>query len=786
MNNLTPKIYFYIPSSELINGVPDTIEKYWVWIDGFTRTSPAQIANRDELCTWVGPYNWTVQTFIYLRANGFPCELTASLPDEGIIIAHGDFLPFSQRASAKQFIVEIKPDRTLQCLFANFVIVQNRRDPIRHGIERLLINSAFVNYWPQPGLIPRDPRRGDRFENICYMGNPEQFLSEVDSLETEVKNLGLRWKMVSLENWHDYNEVDAVVAVRPLNSATSKHEDMGFFSPNRKPASKLINAWLAGVPAILSPESAFEDIKKSEMDYLEAKSIPEIIEKLKRLISEPLLRKNMMEKGNDRAREFSVENRVQVWTEIIQKQIVPAYAKWTQSSFRRGWLFFTRFLFFTDIQKKKGFIRSLLKESVVQFSRIKFLLNGVFRKGKGWKIGFLTEEFEHRDLMPFGGYGMTLKFVTDYFNNGDGSFKADVLMCERKDISEVTVKRYHSADLVFLPHQDSPSLQKACSHLIFQRGVNVFIGIDHYRSYEYYLKNFPYIPWVVWIKDPKDRKVWEKVSTIDLEIRAWGVSNVEELINKGEKEAESLRQMIKISRTYGRKIYFAAEANHLGEIARRQYGLEDINPFHWPKPIPLPSIERPSFSEKPSFLFLARLDPIKRPWIYFELAKKFKDADFYVAGKTHQPSLMDPVIARYKDIPNLKFMGRIDGDDKAALLDRVWAVVNTSIHEGVPVSLLEGFSYGKPAIAALDPDQTTSRFGIYVGEILGDGDNSETVDKFSAAIEKMINGEFDKERYGQQARQYIADVHSFFYFESSLKRVLSSADSHFEYKMHQK
>ncbi|TAN61934.1 glycosyltransferase family 1 protein [bacterium] len=413
---------------------------------------------------------------------------------------------------------------------------------------------------------------------------------------------------------------------------------------------------------------------------------------------------------------------------------------------------------------------------------MKFLIRRFFSRKPNWRIGFLSFEFEHLELMPFGGYGMTLKFVTDYLNNNGKPLKADVLMSEGKDIPAVTAKRYHSADLIFMPKGESPLVYFQCVRALNRRGINVFIGIDHARSYEYYLRNFPYINWVVWIKDPKDRKIFEKILTVSLEAKTWG-NNIDGLIKQGEEDAESLRRMIKVSRGYGRKIYFGAEASHLAEIARRKYDMDDINAFHWPNPIPLPDITEATFSERPSFLLLGRLDPIKRPWIFCELARRFKDADFYVAGKSHYPEIVDPVLAKYKDLPNLKFMGRIEGKDKAVLLDRVWAVVNTSIHEGVPVSLLEGFSYGKPAIAALNPDGLTSRFGIYVGEVFGNGDDTQSLDRFSSAIERVINGELDKEKIGQEARQYIATVHSFEYFESTLLRVLNTPNN-FQYKVY--
>jgi hypothetical protein len=350
----TPAVYFYIPSQELVDHVPATIQEYWKWINEAVKTSPAPLASGEGLCTWVGPYNWTIQTFINLRTSGFPCELTASLPAKGIIITHGDFLPRLLRPGPRQFVVEIKPDRSLQCIYANFVIVQNRHDPILSGIKTSFFGSAFVNYWPQPGLIPRDPMRGERFENICFIGNPEQFLSDVDLLESEVRKLGLQWKSVPRERWHDYSEIDAVVAVRPADAVGVRQKAVRrlfifrgadvspILSPDRKPATKLYNAWLAGTPAILSPDIAFEDIRTSELDYLEAKDIPEIIERLRQLQSDPALRMAMIENGRKKSVEYAPEKVVQEWVDIIENRIIPAYVSWTKSSAQRNLFFFIR------------------------------------------------------------------------------------------------------------------------------------------------------------------------------------------------------------------------------------------------------------------------------------------------------------------------------------------------------------------------------------------------------------------------------------------------------------
>ena len=308
---------------------------------GHSHTSaplPHVAPNGSTVCSWAGPYNWTVQTYLYLRMKNFPCVLTHTIPETGIVIAHSDFLPSSLRPSAERFLVEIKPDRRLNCRLSNFVIVQSRHDPLHAGPLRSLVRSAFVPYWPQPNLIPRDPARGDRFENICYMGNKSQFLADLDRLEKAVKTLGLTWKVLPSTQWHDYREVDAIVGVRQPNALFSAVD----LDPYRKPASKLFNAWLAGVPAILSPDPSYQDYKRSEVDYLAARKLGEIIGQLERLACDPSLRRAMRVNGLERAKEVSADRITELWINIIDKEIVPEFRAWSRSAARRRWFTLTR------------------------------------------------------------------------------------------------------------------------------------------------------------------------------------------------------------------------------------------------------------------------------------------------------------------------------------------------------------------------------------------------------------------------------------------------------------
>lgn len=85
---------------------------------------------------------------------------------------------------------------------------------------------------------------------------------KTDAFQDALRQRGVRFVSRFQGEWHDYQHVDAVLAIRdcpPVVLAT-------------KPASKLINAWKAGVPALLGPEPAYRELRTSPLDFLEAAS----------------------------------------------------------------------------------------------------------------------------------------------------------------------------------------------------------------------------------------------------------------------------------------------------------------------------------------------------------------------------------------------------------------------------------------------------------------------------------------------------------------------------------
>lgn len=335
------RVAFYVPSADLVRAAPHAAADYWPWISDAVRAMPAQLGDGRGPCPWLGPYNWTLQTYLELRDHGVDCELTASIPDDGIVIAHGDFFPPDIAATAHQFVVEIKPDRPLQCRFANFVITQNTVDPIGRWPLSLFLQSTPLPYWPQPGLIERSASRGDRFENVGFLGRPQNLLADTHTLAEGLAARGLNWMVMPVERWHDYSELDAVVAVRPP-ADPNRPESVAFQAANRKPASKLINAWLAGVPSILSPDDAFRQLRTSPLDYLEAESVADVLAQVDRLRTDPALRRAMAERGRMRGAEFSRSHVASRWASLILDTMVPAATDWSRSPTRRAAFFASR------------------------------------------------------------------------------------------------------------------------------------------------------------------------------------------------------------------------------------------------------------------------------------------------------------------------------------------------------------------------------------------------------------------------------------------------------------
>ncbi len=419
-------------------------------------------------------------------------------------------------------------------------------------------------------------------------------------------------------------------------------------------------------------------------------------------------------------------------------------------------------------------MKKFIHNIIIKIFAVLFRLRKNFKKSKN-TICVLTEEFYHEDLRGFGGYGRTIKYLTEYFNKGK-EFNFKVFLTYPLSAKRLEVKRYHNADVLIMRKSKDNFVLRSVEMIkkIHSWGVDLFLSVDFFGTYTYPLRQSPLIPLIVWNKDPRSKEEWARIYTLALEVQVMKKKSLLDFFQIADDQKFLLQELMKESLKSGRKIIFVSEADFIFKRARKLYGLPEEQVKILRKVVELPIFSYPSFSSRPSFLFLGRLDPIKRPWIYFELAKKFPGYDFFVGGETHFPEVMDRIISQYNHLKNLHFLGRIGQKKKNEILGEVWGLINTSIHEALPVTFVEALSHGKLSISSQEYDEDLRDFGFSAGEILGEGLGEDSLNKFAVFIERLVSMKNDLPELGLRGREFVEQNFTFDRYAKTLSEITRS------------
>jgi hypothetical protein len=256
--------------------------------------------------------SWVLQTYLQLREQMPNVRLCHSLPSEGILMAFRGSIPFHYKPPPTVLFVCVCGDSSGHP-YAHLHIVQNpsQLESVPHAF--------FIPHWPSPNLLPREPSRGDTFVNVDYLGDQPNLDERLRSSEwiEYLAGLGCAWRMRGPHEWHDFRETDAVVAIRSFD------QDLH----DIKPASKLVNAWHAHVPAILGRESAYRALRQSSVDYIEASSFVEAKGSVEMLRKDSVLRRDMAENGRRRATEINAKTLTAQWREFFTKIALSSYER---------------------------------------------------------------------------------------------------------------------------------------------------------------------------------------------------------------------------------------------------------------------------------------------------------------------------------------------------------------------------------------------------------------------------------------------------------------------------
>lgn len=271
---------------------------------------------------------WSIQTYVQLKRRGLNVYLTPSYIPGKICIAPYHYISIKD-FSFNSYVVACQLDSARPELC-------EQRTVLNRACIRTL-DDHFIPQWPQTNLKSRDPSRGTRLEFLDFKGDiscnlAKPFLSP-DFLQ-ELTSLGIQFIHSSsdpeqrLYDFSDYTNSDVIIAVR-----NATETDLCL-----KPPCKLINAWLGGCPAILGPEPAFQDLRRSELDYFEVKSPKDALLALRRLKEDPNLYRAMVENGFQRSREFAPDQVALRWHDFLGTSVAQKYEQWLRQSVVEKWV----------------------------------------------------------------------------------------------------------------------------------------------------------------------------------------------------------------------------------------------------------------------------------------------------------------------------------------------------------------------------------------------------------------------------------------------------------------
>ena len=260
---------------------------------------------------------WIVQTYLHVRdrlaADGWSVRLSDRFEPGAICVAHWDELHRLRLRAPRSYIVGVRADRP-PLLVADWVVRQNTLladDDHQVGMPN----------WPQPGIRPRDPSRGDRVRRIGYFGRlamAPSFFADPAFL-AKLEAMGLEF-VPSENDWQNYRDIDVVIAFRTAPPSLLRH----------KPVTKVSNAWLAGVPAIVGPEPAYLQAKHDDLDMFVADDADGVIGALTALVRDPARYRAMRDRARERAVEFDVPAIRERWLGFLRDRVGPAFADWRE------------------------------------------------------------------------------------------------------------------------------------------------------------------------------------------------------------------------------------------------------------------------------------------------------------------------------------------------------------------------------------------------------------------------------------------------------------------------
>lgn len=361
------------------------------------------------------------------------------------------------------------------------------------------------------------------------------------------------------------------------------------------------------------------------------------------------------------------------------------------------------------------------------------------------RLGILSDEFFEPSLGRLGGFGWATRQVARLFHE-DPALGVDVVLLTNEltcagSLREVEV---HGCRLLLRDPNRWRQLRR-----LRAEGLDLVLTIDYHLGYRFFLRALPFTPFLVWARDPRTRADRDRIETLRVPGDTARPRGIESL------DGRSLAAVRRWPRPRRGRVLLAATSPYLIPKLAESFGVPSRLATLLPNIIEAPPAPIAK-SPRPRVLFLGRLDPYKRPWLYVALAERFPDVEFLLAGQAH---FEGPGGWQTGRLPaNVRPLGHVDGPAKCSALASSWLLVNTSIHEGLAVSFLEALAAATPIVSGEDPEGLASRFGACVGRWPGSGQDG--LAEWEAAVARLLADAPGRRRLGAAGREWVLATHN--------------------------
>jgi glycosyltransferase involved in cell wall biosynthesis len=359
-------------------------------------------------------------------------------------------------------------------------------------------------------------------------------------------------------------------------------------------------------------------------------------------------------------------------------------------------------------------------------------------------VGIVANEFFDPALGRMGGFGWAARRSAECLRSSTAVGYSPLLVVGKGERLRGDGTSTHASGARLVRYEDRGGRY---SRRLGHAGLSLFLTIDFRPNYVPVL-TARRAPVVVWVRDPWTPEDRLRIATLEIPSSAAVPQGI------GGYDCDSLAPFVAASES---TVVFASPAPGIAASkASDTYGLEIDDVAFLPNPVE-PVAAEGHRTDRPSVAFLARLDPVKRPWVFVELARRLPRVDFLMLGQSHftGPGSWSPP-ARMP--PNVRLLGHVDGPEKTRILSAAWMLVNPSIHDGLPISFLEALHCGTPIVSCHDPEGVTSRFGIDVGR--WDGSGMDALDAFASGIERLLDDEDLRLELGAAGRDWARANHT--------------------------